>query len=210
MHARRMVLTCPVRTVKADVTVGRVKTVNDAETIDSSGQIAQSRDTTGPTRRSVIRRAVAALAFAVGPVTAGGCGLLDQDPEPRPQPGPIEPLITGALDLAIRYEAAITAFPALAGKLKPVAEAHRAHAEELARAIGSPLPTASSGSAGPFPTLTTPPGGGDQAATLKALSAAEQEGRHAAAIVCVELPADQAALVASVAAARATHAEVLR
>lgn len=210
MRPRRMVLTCPVRTVKADATVAKAKTVSDTQTIDSTGQNGRNRNMAGPTRRSVIRRAVAVLASAVVPVAAGGCGLLDPDPEPTPEPDPIEPLIVGALDLAIRYEAAIAAFPALAPQLTPVAEAHRAHAEELARAIGSSLPTANSASAGAVPTPTTPPVGGDQAATLKALRAAEQEGRQAAVQVCLQVPADRAALVASVAAARATHLEVLR
>lgn len=210
MPARRMVLTCPVRTVKADATVAKAKTVSDTQTIDSTGQNGRNRNMAGPTRRSVIRRAVAVLASAVVPVAAGGCGLLDPDPEPTPEPDPIEPLIVGALDLAIRYEAAIAAFPALADRLGPVAEAHRAHAEELSRVIGSPLPTAGTGAVPGATSATSQSGGGDQAATISALRAAEREGRQAAVQVCLGVPAERAALVASVAAARAAHLEVLR
>lgn len=210
MPARRMVLTCPVRTVKADVIVARAETMYDAQAPGRTRQTAWGRGAPGQTRRSLIRRAVAVLALAASPAAAGGCGLLDRDPEPAPEPDPIEPLITGALDLAIRYEAAIAAFPALADRLGPVAEAHRAHAEELSRVIGSPLPTAGTGAVPGATSATSQSGGGDQAATISALRAAEREGRQAAVQVCLGVPAERAALVASVAAARAAHLEVLR
>ncbi|GAB3972305.1 hypothetical protein [Plantactinospora veratri] len=46
--------------------------------------------------------------------------------------------------------------------------------------------------------------------TLRQLREAEQQGRDAAAKACLEAPANRAALVGSVTAARATHLEVLR
>lgn len=182
-----MVLTCPVRTV---------------DRIDNSGGYESPP---ARTRRSILR-AAALLPLAAAPA---GCGLLDRDPDPAPEPDPIDPLITGALDLAVRYDAAVAAFPELAARLGPVAEAHRAHAEELARALGTPLPSAPPGG-GPTPSGAASTAGGDQGATLAALRAAEQDGRQAALDVCLAVPAGRAALVGSIAAARATHLEVLR
>ncbi|MFD0970030.1 hypothetical protein [Plantactinospora endophytica] len=147
--------------------------------------------------------ALVALVGATGPLT--GCGLFGDEPDPPP-PDPLAPLITGALDLAARYDAAITAFPELADRLRPVAEAHRAHAAELARVTGTALPSASA-------AATTPaadPGAGSASAALSQLREAEQQGREAAAKACTEAPASRSALVGSIAAARATHLEVLR
>jgi hypothetical protein len=45
---------------------------------------------------------------------------------------------------------------------------------------------------------------------LTALREAEERGRAAAATLCADAPADRAALVGSIAAARATHVEALR
>jgi hypothetical protein len=45
---------------------------------------------------------------------------------------------------------------------------------------------------------------------LAQLRGAEQQARQTAADVCVSAPADRAALVGSIAAARASHAEVLK
>lgn len=179
-----------------------------AEPVGRTGSDAGGGGAPGRTRRSVLR-AGAMLAFAVAPGAAAGCGLLDREPDPAPEPDPIEPLISGALDLADRYDAAIAAFPALAARLGPIAAAHRAHAEELAQVIGTALPTAPTGGAAPGGSPAAP-GGGDQAATVDALRAAERDGQQAAIDVCLAVPAERAALVASVAAARATHLEVLR
>lgn len=195
-----MVLTCPVRS---------------AETDERSAGSDDGTGTRRPTRRSVLRVA-AVLALVAAPAATTGCGLLDRKPEPPPEPDPIAPLIAGALDLAVRYDAAVAAFPDLAPRLGPVAEAHRAHAEELSRVTGTPLPSPpAGGSAGPGASSgpgASPgaPGGGDRAATLAALTAAEQQGRQAAVTVCLAAPAERAALVGSVAAARAAHLEVLR
>ncbi|MEQ4305440.1 hypothetical protein ABNF97_29355 [Plantactinospora sp. B6F1] len=145
--------------------------------------------------------ALAALVGATGSLS--GCGLFGGEPDPPP-PDPLAPLITGALDLAARHEAAIAAFPDLADRLRPVAEAHRAHAAELSRVTGTALPS---------PTATVPgtdPGAGSSTALLGQLREAERQGREAAAQACAGAPADRAALVGSIAAARATHLEVLR
>ncbi|MFY1669186.1 hypothetical protein ACN27G_04380 [Plantactinospora sp. WMMB334] len=151
-------------------------------------------------------RAAALLGFvgATAPVT--GCGLFDGEPDPPPPPDPLAPLITGALDLAARYDAAVAAHPELADRLRPVAEAHRAHAAELARVTGTALPSATPTASAP----ATDPGAGTATATLGGLREAEQQGREAASRAAAEAPAGRAALVGSIAAARATHLEVLR
>ncbi|MEO3924505.1 hypothetical protein ABGB07_11685 [Micromonosporaceae bacterium B7E4] len=168
-----------------------------------TGNTNQTIGAAGRSRREVVRAvALAALVGATGPLT--GCGLFGGEPDPPPPPDPLAPLITGALDLAARYEAAVAAFPELADRLRPVAEAHRAHAAELSRVTGTALPSA---------TATAPApgtGAGGVSETLGQLREAEQQGRDAAAKACTAAPAARAALVGSIAAARATHLEVLR
>ncbi len=177
-----MVLTWPVRT----------------------GETNQNNHVRGPSRRQVVRAAtLVALAAATAPMTA--CDLFNGDPEPA-KPDPVAPLIANALDLAARHEAAIAAHPELTERLTPVIEAHRAHAEQLARVSGTALPT---GTAVPGTPATAAPVD-DVKATLAALRTAEQEGQKAAAAACAEAPADRAALLGSIAAARASHQEVLR
>lgn len=176
-----MVLTCPVRT---------------DNTADSAGGRA------GWSRRRVLRGA-ALLAAATGTAPlAAGCGLFDGGPDRSPAQDALAPLLAGALDLAGRHEAAAAAFPELADRLSPLAQAHRAHAAELARVTGATLPSGSPSPAGPP--------GDSAAAALAALRTAEQQGRDAAAAACIAAPRARATLVGTVAAARATHLEVLR
>ncbi|WDZ87509.1 hypothetical protein [Micromonospora cathayae] len=141
-----------------------------------------------------------ALGAATAPVT--GCGLLGRN-DPPPPPDPLQSLVDGALDLAARHRAAIAADPALAARLTPIAEAHQAHAAELAATIGTPLPSAS-------PSAPADPPTGDTGTVLTTLREAEERGRAEAATRCADAPADRAALVGSIAAARATHVEALR
>lgn len=134
-----------------------------------------------------------------------GCDLLEGKRDNRPPADPLAPLAAAAQDLGFRYEAAIAAHPELADRLDPVARAHRAHAAELARVAGVALPSAG---AGPGATPTTP--AGDAKAALADLRAGEQKSRAAATQACLSAPADRAALLGSIAAACATHLEVLR
>ncbi|MEU0078128.1 hypothetical protein ABZY58_09525 [Micromonospora tulbaghiae] len=139
-----------------------------------------------------------ALGGAAAPLT--GCDLFDRDQEP-PAPDALEPLAAEALALEARYRAAATAAPALAERLTPIADAHRAHAEELRRVIGRPAPSGTPAAAG---SASAPD------AVLTELRRAEQEGRTNAARACAEAPAERAALLGSIAAARATHVEALK
>ncbi|WBB77128.1 hypothetical protein O7602_21325 [Micromonospora sp. WMMD1128] len=161
-----------------------------------------------------------ALGGATAPLT--GCDLFDRDDEPSP-PDALEPLVAEALALEARHRAAATATPALAERLTPIADAHLAHAQELRRVIGRPAPsgppstapsTAPSGTPSatpPGPPLATPPGppGSEPDAVLAELRRAEQQGRTNAAKACAGAPPERAALLGSIAAARATHVEVL-
>ncbi|SCE78679.1 hypothetical protein GA0070558_106193 [Micromonospora haikouensis] len=155
----------------------------------------------GHSRRNLLRAgALLALGGAVAPLT--GCDLLDRGDRQDQAPDPLEPLATQARELAARHRAALAADPGLAPLLTPIADAHEAHAAELAKLTGRPA-----ASPGPSPAATT---GGDRAAVLAALREAEQGGREAAAKLCAEAPVDRAALVGSIAAARATHVEALK
>ncbi|MFF5171146.1 hypothetical protein ACFY3U_00745 [Micromonospora sp. NPDC000089] len=147
-------------------------------------------------------RAGALLVAGGATVPLTGCDLFDGD-KPPPAPDPLEPLAGESGALAARHRAAIAADPGLADRLTPIAEAHAAHAAELRRVIGRPEPSGSTTPAG-----TPPPAGRD--AILADLRGAEQRGRDAAARACAAAPGDRAALVGSIAAARASHLEVLK
>lgn len=132
-----------------------------------------------------------------------GCDLLDRGDDGPPPPDPLEPVAAEAAALEARYRAAISAAPDLAGRLTPIADAHRAHAEELRRVIGRPAPSGS-------PTAAPTTAGTEPAALLASLGAAEQQGRTNAARACAAAPAERTALLGSIAAARATHVEALK
>jgi hypothetical protein len=157
----------------------------------------------GPSRRALLRAGAVAAVSAVAATTLTGCDLFGGDGSKRGAADPLAPLITGALDLAARHEATVASQPELADRLNPIAQAHRAHATELARVTGTTLPS------GPA-TPPASPAGDDAKGSLAALRAAEQQGHEAAAKACAGAPEKRAALVGSIAAARASHAEALR
>ncbi|MFJ6197199.1 hypothetical protein [Micromonospora sp. NPDC092111] len=168
----------------------------------ATGRTTTHHGGTGQSRRAVLR-AGALLAAGAAAVPLTGCDLFDGD-RPDPAPDPLEPLAAESRALADRHRAAVAADPGLADRLTPIAEAHTAHADELRRLIGRPEP---SGPATPSPGAT---GGGDRAAVLADLRAAEQRGRDNAAKACADAPGERAALLGSVTAARATHLEALK
>ncbi|MFF3865281.1 hypothetical protein [Micromonospora sp. NPDC001898] len=147
--------------------------------------------------------ALLALGGTTAPLT--GCDLFDGD-EPDPAPDPLEPLAAEARELAARHRAALAADPGLAKRLTPIAEAHEAHAAELAKLFGRPA----SASPGTPSTGASASAGSGRTATLAGLRQAEQNGRESAAKLCAGAPAERAALLGSIAAARATHVEALR
>jgi len=142
----------------------------------------------------------AAAGGALGATALAGCGLFDDDPEPAP-PDALQPVLDEALALAAAYDRAVLAEPGLAKRLTPLADDHRAHAAELARVIGKPLPSGAPASGAPD---------GDAAGAVAALRKAEQAAQKTAAAACRTAPAARAGLTGSIAAARAAHAEALR
>ncbi|MFJ5668568.1 MULTISPECIES: hypothetical protein [unclassified Micromonospora] len=166
-----------------------------------TGRTPSDQVRAGHSRRWLLRAGgLVALGGATAPLT--GCDLFDRDDGP-PAPDALEPLAAEALALEARYRAAATADPALAGRLTPIADAHKAHAEELRRVIGRPAPSGT-------PASGAPTTAGAPDAVLTELRQAEQEGRTNAAKACAEAPAERAALLGSIAAARATHVEALK
>ncbi|GGM29807.1 MULTISPECIES: hypothetical protein [Micromonospora] len=148
------------------------------------------------------------LILGAAVVPTAGCGLFGRGDDADPTPDPLEPLVATALDLAARHRAAATADPELAARLTPIAEAHQAHAAELTRLTGRSAPATP---VTPPATASPDPGrDGDRSAVLAALRDAEQQGREAARQACVDAPAERAALLGSIAAARATHVEALK
>ena len=143
----------------------------------------------------------AAAGGALGATALAGCGLFEGDPEPAPPPDPLQPGLDEALALAAAYDRAVLAEPGLAKRLTPLADDHRAHAAELARVIGKPLPSGAPASGAPD---------GDAAGAVAALRKAEQAAQKTAAAFCRTAPVARAALTGSIAAARAAHAEALR
>ncbi len=169
------------------------------------------------------RRRLLAAGAAVGVLALSGCRF-GAKPAAAP-PNPLEPVLAGVLDLLARYDTAIATVPDLATRLRPLREEHAVHATALAHAIGgpsaSPTPAGTrssagsgapgSGSPGHDGTPSTGSDGGDTdpATVVAALRAAEQAGQAAVVAACLAVPATAAALLASIAACRATHVEVL-
>ncbi|MFI5491109.1 hypothetical protein [Actinoplanes sp. NPDC051859] len=139
-----------------------------------------------------------AAGTAVGVSAVAGCSLFDDDQDPAPEPDALQPLLDEAIRLAAGYDRAIAADPSLRDRLSPLADDHRAHVTELSALIGVTAPSTAA---------SAPPGG---AQSLAALRKAEQTAQKTAVTACGQAPADRAALVGSIAAARAAHAEVLR
>ncbi|WP_341273927.1 hypothetical protein [Krasilnikovia cinnamomea] len=150
----------------------------------------------GYTRRRLLGMTAGAAVAASAPA---GCGLFDRDPEPA-RPDPLQPVLDEALRLAATYDRAALSQPDLAKRLTPLAADHRAHAAALATLIGATLPSAA-------PSASADTGA---APTLDALRKAEQQAQRTAAAACRQTDADRAALLGSIAACRAAHAEALR
>lgn len=171
-------------------------------------------------RRGVLRGAVGAVIAVAVPGVLAGCELPGRTPEPDPEPDPLAGLLTATVELAGQYDEAIRSVADLGTVLAPIAATHRTHAEELGRITGIALPPAATTagptrggsdpagtSSPPTPPADLPPA--DPTATVAALRAAEEAAGAAAAEACRSAPAERAALLGSIAAARACHLEVL-
>jgi hypothetical protein len=152
------------------------------------------------TRRGFLR-ALLGVTGAAGIGLTGGCGLLGgSDPGPPP-PDPLLGFLVDTNVLVGLYDAALARVPSLGPAIATVRNNHRAHATVLAKAINGPTPGPTGGPSG------APQ---DRATVLAALVEAETKAHDAAIEACLGATARLAPLVGSIAAARATHLEVLR
>jgi hypothetical protein len=155
---------------------------------------------TSITRRGFLRGLLGVTGVA-GVSLAGGCDLLGgSDPTP-PAPDPLLPFLADTTALLARYNLALVQVPALATVITNVRDAHRDHAIALAKAINGPTP-------GPSTAASGPPQ--DRATVLAALVEAETKARDVAMDTCLKATPRLAPLIGSIAAARATHLEILR
>jgi hypothetical protein len=152
-------------------------------------------------RRSLLRGGLGlAGAALVGGVLAG-CDAFGGSTGPdNDGPSPLLGFLTATSALADRYDAALAAVPALSGSLTPIRNAHRAHIKALAAALPAPTP-------GPSTPASRMPADGP--GVTAALVAAEKVGKDDAMAACLTAIPRLAGLVGSIAAARATHLEVL-
>jgi hypothetical protein len=175
-------------------------------------------------RRAVLTGVICGLGLLV----TAGCEAETGRSGPA-APDPIEPVLTAAIYLADRYAAAATAVPDLSGRLTPLQAVHRAHITALARELGlvasgvlpsgrPPDTTAGSrpapGSSAPGSSTPGIPAGAaplptERAALLADLRGLERTGQAQAAAACLAGPGYRAALLGSIAAARAANSEVL-
>lgn len=166
------------------------------------GDESSGRARNGRARREILRWA-ALTALSTSAVSITACNPFNRRTEPAP-PDPLAPLLTGALELAAAYEATIAAHPDLADRLSQIASAHRAHVAELTRMTGTTAATPSPGAGAVAPTPM------DRDGALTALRERERRGQDTAVEACLNAPADRVALIGSIAAARASHLEILR
>ncbi|WP_238434427.1 hypothetical protein, partial [Micromonospora tarensis] len=134
------------------------------------GRTTERHQASGHSRRKLLRAgALLAVGGAVAPLT--GCDLFDRDDQPAPPPDPLRPMVDEALALAAAHRTSATAHPDLADRLNPIAEAHSAHAAELARVIGVALPSTT-------PAAPTTAPAADPAGALAALRALEKTAQR--------------------------------
>ena len=62
------------------------------------------------------------LGAMVGSAALASCGVFDREPEPAPQPDPLQPLLDESLALAAAYARTIAAQPDLAEAEHPAAQ----------------------------------------------------------------------------------------
>ena len=156
----------------------------------------------GRSRRDVLRGVVGVVAIGLaGSAGLAGCDLFGTDDGDEP-PASTELLgfLTATASLEARYTATMTAVPALTASLTPVRDAHRQHLQTLAGALGVAVPQASPGDAPPA----------ERAEALAALATAEKAARDDAVAKCLAATPRLASLLGAIAAARATHLEVLK
>lgn len=154
----------------------------------------------GHPRRSVLAAAGVTLAGAALVACTGN----DDGPTaiPAADAAALRQVAGEALDLANRYDQAISQNAGQSAKLTPIRDAHREHAAAIGRSLDSSVAPA----APPGPSGSAAAGSGSG---LKALATAEKAAAERALTACVAAESYYAPLLGTVAAARASHVEVL-
>ena len=153
-------------------------------------------------RRTFLRGVVGLVGATAASAALTGCGIFGGGgggPETPDPPQPLLDFLSATSALADRYDATISEIPALIGALTPIRDAHRAHVKAMAEALGTTAPKSA--------PATQPPSDGPSAMT--ALVAAEKAARDDAITACLAAAPRYASLLGSIAAARATHLEVM-
>ncbi len=166
-----------------------------------------SRPAPGPSRRTVVL-GLAGVALATvtsctsddSPGNAGPGPVGQQDPDATL----VVAFVTDKRGLVDLYEATISRFPGLTGRLTPLREDHSAHLRVLNDFVGRPL----NPSATPATTPSAVPGDRDRA--LGALASAETAaaGRRIGQCESARNP-ELARLIAAIGGCEAAHAAVL-
>lgn len=152
-----------------------------------------------------------ALLASAGALALAGCLPTGERRPPRPDPD-LQLRARVAADiggLVLAYAAAADAFPALAGRLAPLAAEHDAHVRALRgpdrtpSAAGSPG-TAPSGSSAPASRVPA-----DRAGTLRWLTGLERQAARRRQRQALRAGPDLARLLASVGACESVHAMLL-
>jgi hypothetical protein len=146
----------------------------------------------------ISRRRVLAGLLLLPPALAGcsiGAGAGDG-------PDPLIALAEAARSDAALAAAAVAASPALADRVRPLADARTAHAVALEAEVARADPDRA-------PVQPTPPARPASTVTLAQVRAATVASGQAAAGAVLTLPVDRVGLVASVAACCSAYAEVL-
>lgn len=162
---------------------------------------------TCPVRGGWSRRAMlGALGGAGAAGLLAGCSL-NREPDPPP-PDPLEPLLESIRTLAAGYAAVLDTHPDLADRLQPLYEAHLAHEAAVLELIGRPDLPSPEPDAGRWAPPVDPGATAEEA--LAGLAEAERAGWVEARQACLAAPEHRVGTLGSIAAARATHPEVLQ
>ena len=162
------------------------------------------------------RRATLAAIAAAAAITVAGCTkapVLAKPSATTIATDPLGPLYEETTRLISTYDQSMATVPGLINLLGPLREDHRQHANALASLMGIATPAIT---AGPMPSASTPAAPPPSASLTgsviarAALADAEKSAQASATLATMSAPADRVAVLASIAACRATHVAVLR
>lgn len=162
--------------------------------------------------REATRRGVLAAVVSL-PLVATGCkgvGALGTPPRQQPDVTVVRDAIDGETLMISRYNAVLTAVPALAGSLSPLLQQHGEHLDRLRARLIEP---ATASLPGRSPAVAASAAGAPVPGTPDAARAYLRQAEQAAARALMgqltAAPPSLAQLLASIAASEATHALLL-